>query len=121
MDFYGRGSSVYEWFEIIQSFKLFHATAVSALNFRTLRDARGLWRLDGQTLYAVTGSDITTVELSEDFASGEMGEVFSSESFKSPTTIAMYDERLLVVNSQFDARESGNPELPFTVSDVSIP
>ncbi|MDQ3386610.1 MAG: superoxide dismutase [Actinomycetota bacterium] len=77
--------------------------------------------LDGQTLYAVTGSDITTVELSEDFASGEMGEVFSSESFKSPTTIAMYDERLLVVNSQFDARESGNPELPFTVSDVPIP
>ncbi len=77
--------------------------------------------LDGQTLYAVTESDITTVELSDDFASGEIGDVFTSESFKSPTTIAKYDERLLVVNSQFDARESGNPKLPFTVSDVPIP
>lgn len=77
--------------------------------------------LDGQTLYAVTGSDITPVELSQDYASGEVGESFSDASFKSPTTIAKYDERMLVVNSQFDARESGNPELPFTISDVSIP
>jgi hypothetical protein len=28
--------------------------------------------------------------------------------------------RLLVVNSQFD-RQGGEPELPFTVSDVEIP
>ncbi|HEX2729098.1 MAG TPA: SMP-30/gluconolactonase/LRE family protein [Rubrobacteraceae bacterium] len=77
--------------------------------------------LDDRTLYAVAGNEILPVELSEDYASGEVGEGFSDPSFKSPTTIAGYDQRLLVVNSQFDARESGDPKLPFTVSDVPIP
>lgn len=77
--------------------------------------------LDGQTLYAVTGSEISRVQLSEDYTSGTIEGSFSDPSFKSPTTIDKYDERLLVVNSQFDARESGDPELPFTVSDVPIP
>ena len=77
--------------------------------------------LDGRTLYAVAEEGILPVELSEDYASGEVGESFSDPSFKSPTTIAEYDQRLLVVNSQFDARESGDPDLPFTVSDIPIP
>ena len=77
--------------------------------------------LDGQTLYAVSGEEILPAELSEDFASAEIGEGFSYPSFASPTTIAKYDEQLLVVNSQFAARESGDPELPFTISDVPIP
>lgn len=77
--------------------------------------------LEGRTLYAVVGTEILPVQLSEDYASGEVGEAFSYSQFRSPTTIAKYDERLLVVNSQFDAQESGNPELPFTVSDVPIP
>lgn len=77
--------------------------------------------LDRQTLYAVTGSKISRVRLSDDYASGTVEDSFSYPSFKSPTTIDKYDDRLLVVNSQFDARESGNPELPFTVSDVPIP
>lgn len=77
--------------------------------------------LDGQTLYAVTGNEISRVELSEDYTSGTVEDSFSYPLFKSPTTIDKYDERLLVVNSQFGARESGNPELPFTVADVPIP
>ncbi|CAA9454140.1 MAG: hypothetical protein AVDCRST_MAG28-2155 [uncultured Rubrobacteraceae bacterium] len=80
--------------------------------------------LDGLTLYAVRGQDgtVVPVELSEDFASGEVGEEFADSSFARPTTIAKYDNRLLVVNSQFDRRESGeSPELPFTVSDIEIP
>lgn len=77
--------------------------------------------LDGQTLYVVTGDEITPVEMLEDYTTGMIGDSFSDPSFKSPTTIDKYDERLLVVNSQFDARESGDPELPFTVSDVPIP
>ncbi len=77
--------------------------------------------LDGRTLYAVTESEITRVEMSDDYTSGEIQGSFSGPSLKSPTTIAKYDERLLVVNSQFGARESGNPELPFTVSDIPIP
>ena len=76
--------------------------------------------LDGQTLYAVTESEITRVEMSDDYTGGEVQGSFSDPSLKSPTTIAKYDGRLLVVNSQFGARESGNPELPFTVSDISI-
>ena len=77
--------------------------------------------LDGQTLYAVTGEEISRVQLSGGFTRGTVENTFSYPSFKSPTTIDKYDERLLVVNSQFDARESGNPELPFTVADVPIP
>ena len=80
--------------------------------------------LDGQTLYVVRGRDgvIVPVELAEDFASGEVGEGFSDPSFARPTTIARFDDRLLVVNSQFDRRESGeSPELPFTVSAIEVP
>jgi Cu-Zn family superoxide dismutase len=80
--------------------------------------------LDGQTLYVVRGGEgvIVPVELSEDFASGKVGEAFSDPSFARPTTIAKFGDRLLVVNSQFDRRESGqNPELPFTVSAIEVP
>lgn len=77
--------------------------------------------LDGQTLYAVTGSEVSRVQLSEGYTNGTIEDSFSYPLFKSPTTIDKYDERLLVVNSQFEARESGNPELPFTVADVPIP
>ena len=80
--------------------------------------------LDGGTLYAVRGQDgtIVPVQLSEDFTSGEVGEAFADSSFARPTTIAKYDNRLLVVNSQFDRRESGEgPDLPFTISDIEIP
>lgn len=77
--------------------------------------------LDGPSLYAVTGNEITRVDMSDDYTSGEIQGSFSDPSPKSPTTIAKYDERLLVVNSQFGARESGDPELPFTVSDIPVP
>ncbi len=93
------------------------------LGGETLTGGDGLL-LDGQTLYVVRGRDgvIVPVELSEDFASGEVGEGFADPSFARPTTIAKYGDRLLVVNSQFDRRESGeSPELPFTVSGVEVP
>jgi hypothetical protein len=65
---------------------------------------------------------IVPVEPSEDFASGGVGEAFSDPSFARPTTIAKYGDRLLVVNSQFDRRESGqSPELTFTVSAIEVP
>ena len=80
--------------------------------------------LDGQTLYVVRNQQelILPVELSADFLSGTAGEPFTDESFMYPTTIAQSSGAdLLVVNSQFDARETGNPELPFNVSGVQIP
>lgn len=79
---------------------------------------------DGQILYVVRGGEgvIVPVELSEDFASGKVGEAFSDPTFPRPVTIAKFGDRLLVVNSQFDRRESGeSSELPFTVSAIEVP
>jgi hypothetical protein len=50
-----------------------------------------------------------SVEPSRNLASGEVGEGFVDPPFAHPT-IARYDDRLLVVNSQFDRRESVFPE-----------
>jgi sugar lactone lactonase YvrE len=96
---------------------------VAELGGETPTNGDGLL-LDDQTLYVVRNQQelIVSIELSEDFASGEVDEGFTDLSFAYPTTIAKHDERLLVVNSQFDRRQSGEgPELPFTVSDVEIP
>ncbi len=93
------------------------------LGGETLTNGDGIL-LDGQTLYVVRNRQglIMPVELSEDFASGEVGEGFTSPSLAYPTTIAKYDDVLLVVNSQFDRRNSGeDPELPFTVSGIAVP
>ncbi|MDQ3045311.1 MAG: hypothetical protein M3R06_09230, partial [Chloroflexota bacterium] len=51
---------------------------------------------------------------------GKVGEGFTADSLRFPTTIAQVDSCFLVVNSQFDRRESG-PELPFTVALIAIP
>jgi hypothetical protein len=57
---------------------------------------------------------IVVVELTENFASGEVCESFSPPSFTPRTT--KYGDRLMVVNSQFERREAGEgPELSFTV------
>ena len=93
------------------------------LGGETLENGDGIL-LDGQTLYVVRNQQalIVPVELSEDFASGEVGRGFTEASLTYPTTIAKHDDRLLVVNSQFDRRRSGeDPELPFTVSELEIP
>jgi Cu-Zn family superoxide dismutase len=51
-----------------------------------------------------------------------VGEDFTDPSLRYPTTIAAYDGRLLVVNSRFDRRNSGeDPDLPFNISAVEIP
>jgi Cu-Zn family superoxide dismutase len=79
--------------------------------------------LDGRTLYVVRNEQemIVPVQLSTDYSSGTASEAFTSEAFMYPTTIASYDGRLLAVNSQFGAQESGNPELPFNVSNIALP
>lgn len=79
--------------------------------------------LDGQTLYVVRNADheVTVVELSEDFTSGTVAERITDDSFAFPTTAAKVEDHLLVVNSQFNAMDDGEPELPFTVSRVAIP
>ena len=80
--------------------------------------------LIGQTLYVVRNQQelIVPVELSADFSQGTAGEPFTDESLMYPTTIAQSGgSELFAVNSQFDARETGAPELPFNVSSVAIP
>jgi sugar lactone lactonase YvrE len=91
------------------------------LGGETLANGDGLL-LDGRTVYVVRNEQelIVPVKLSGEYISGEVGEPFTDPSFAFPTTIAKTDDRLLVVNSQFDKRE-GEPELPFTVSSVEVP
>jgi hypothetical protein len=77
--------------------------------------------LDGNTLYVVLNrfARIVAVELSDDMASGEVGEGITDESFRFPTTIARAGDTFLVVISQIDQRE-GTPDLPFTVARFPI-
>ena len=79
--------------------------------------------LDGQTLYVCRNQheEIVPVQMSADFASGEVGEPFTDASFMYPTTIAVSGDRLYAVNSQFDEREGGEPDLPFNVSGIQVP
>ncbi len=80
--------------------------------------------LDDQTLYVIQNQQelIVPIELDQDFLSGEVGEPFTNDALNYPTTLALTgDGRALVVNSQFGARESGNPELPFTVVSIPLP
>jgi sugar lactone lactonase YvrE len=88
----------------------------------TLANGDGMALQDG-TLYVVRNADgvIVPVTMADDFTSGDAGEGFSHPGLAFPTTIAPYDGCLLVVNSQFNAREGGEPVLPFTVAGIPIP
>ncbi|OZE96611.1 superoxide dismutase [Rhodococcoides fascians] len=88
------------------------------LGGRTLVNADGL-ELDDDTLYVVRNRDglISRVELSDDGRSGRVVGEITDGSFAYPTTVAVTDDRLLVVNSQFDKR-GGDPVEPFTVSSI---
>lgn len=82
--------------------------------------------LDGETLYVLarteTGDGIARIQMAPDLASGTIRDSFRDDSFAFPTTIAKVADRMLVVNSQFNARGEGlTPKLPFTVSDIPIP
>jgi hypothetical protein len=77
---------------------------------------------DGRTLYGVnSGSRITQVKLSRDWLRGTVVRQITSPTFRLPTTMQILSKRLLVVNSQFDHRQSGDPVLPFTVSSIPRP
>ena len=89
----------------------------------TLANGDGLL-LDGQTLYAVRNAEriIVKVAMAPDFASGQVVSNTTDASFLFPTTIARADNRLLVVNSQLDRRNAGQPpQPPFTLTSVALP
>jgi hypothetical protein len=82
--------------------------------------------LDGQVLYVLTRTQISNmvvrIQMTTDFSRGTVIDNFRDDSFAYPTTIAKLDSRMLVVNSQFDARNTGQaPKLPFTISDIPVP
>lgn len=90
----------------------------------TLTNGDGILLSRRRTLYVVRNQNelIVKVQLSEDFSRGSVISSTTDPSFAYPTTIAQARKRLLVVNSQFDKRGAGlTPELPFTVSSISLP
>ncbi len=88
----------------------------------TLTNGDGM-ALRDWVLYVVRNADgvIVPVTMADDFTSGDAAEGFSHLGLAFPTTIAPYDGCLLVVNSQFDKRQAGEPVLPFTVAGIPIP
>ena len=80
--------------------------------------------LNGSKLYVVRNQQERIVEmrLSRSLTQARQRRSFTSSKFMFPTTAALAKGRLLVVNSQFDRRNAGQPpELPFTVASVKRP
>ena len=84
----------------------------------TLMNGDGM-EMEDDTLYVVRNRDglISKVDLDDDGRRGSVTGEITDPSFAYPTTVAAVDDRLLVVNSQFDKR-GGEPVEPFTVSSV---
>lgn len=93
------------------------------LGGETLANGDGLV-LDGQTLYVVLqqpDNEVVVVEMADDFASGTVTSRIQDESLAAPATAIKVDDRLLVVNTQFNAMQSEEgPELPFTVTSIPL-
>ncbi len=79
--------------------------------------------LDGSILYVVRNqlALIVRLELDASIETATTLDAFTDPSLMFPTTIAQVGEQLLVVNAQFDRRETADPVLPFTVSLIDIP
>lgn len=77
--------------------------------------------LDGTTLYVVQNANqsIAVLTLEPDLTRGRVTATITDDALDYPTTLALDGDRLLVVNSQFDSRESGDADLPFSV--VAVP
>jgi len=79
--------------------------------------------LRGRTLHVVRNQQelIVPVRMAKDLRSGTVGTAVTSDALKYPTTAAFAGGRLLVVNAQFDNRNSGAaPELPFDVVALDV-
>lgn len=80
--------------------------------------------LDGSSLFAVVTDPepkVLRLELTDDALSAELVDEIEDESLNYPTTLAQCgSDRIQVVNSQLDQAGSGEPELPFTVSDIQV-
>ena len=80
--------------------------------------------LDGHTLYVVRNQNglIVKIQLADDYASGRVISNTSNPLLAYPTTAAKANDRLLVVNSQFNKRGPNlTPILPFTITSIPLP
>jgi len=79
----------------------------------------GMVLTDAGTVYVVLAetNEVVTVQLNADYTHGELVSRTADPSFQTPTTAAIADERLLVVNSQF----FGPGKQPWTVSSIPLP
>lgn len=97
--------------------------AVSAIDTAgaDLTGADGLV-LDGRTLYVVRqpAAEIVTVALSDDHTKGTVIARFKDAQLAWPATAAKVDDRLLVVNTQFNTRADKSQTLPFTILSVPL-
>ncbi len=68
--------------------------------------------LDGRTLYVVRNqfNEIAVVELSPDFAAGEITGTITSDDFDVPTTVAEHGNDLYAVNARFGISDPGDAE-----------
>lgn len=80
--------------------------------------------LRGNTVYAVLnyaaphGQGVYVARLNADLSAGQVVERVIDPGFDSPTTLALFDERVYVVNSQLD-HAPGTP--PYTVTSIEDP
>jgi Cu-Zn family superoxide dismutase len=77
--------------------------------------------LDGRTLYVVRQGEqeIVTVALAGNLRSGRVVNRFRNPALQWPATAAKVGDRLIVVSTQFNRRDGGEPERPFSL--VSVP
>jgi Cu-Zn family superoxide dismutase len=96
--------------------------AVSAIDLggATLTDGDGLLAQGSRLLVVRNGGQIVEVRLRRDRRAGRIVRTIASGALMFPTTMVRDDDRLLVVNAQFDKR-GGAPVLPFTVAAVALP
>jgi hypothetical protein len=91
------------------------------LGGETLVGGDGL-EVDGTTLTIVASGDLVTIELDADLRSGTLIDRQPLSESRFPTTIALTDDEVVVVDSQLDMAGSGaGPTLPFTLSVIPRP
>jgi sugar lactone lactonase YvrE len=78
--------------------------------------------LDGSTLYVVrqTEGEIATVALAPDMKSGTVTARLTDPALAWPATAAKDGDRLLVVATQFNKRQSGDAVRPFSIVGVPL-
>jgi Cu-Zn family superoxide dismutase len=78
--------------------------------------------LDGRNLFIVrqTAVEMVTVRLSPDLARGNVEKRFKHSALAWPATAAKVGDRLIVVNTQFNARAINTATRPFTLASVPI-